>query len=107
MNTHFNLGLIRGGKKQMIQFSQCMQVYAFPSSVVCFLFAKAKQHYEREEKKKELKRLKGEDTWMLPEVNQRLQQIEQVRCYVCLWSCYKVCVCVCARAFVRVLHAWL
>ncbi|CAL8350754.1 unnamed protein product [Lota lota] len=38
---------------------------------------KAKQYYEREEKKKELKRLRGEDTWMLPELNQRLQQIEQ------------------------------
>ncbi|CAL8361570.1 unnamed protein product [Merluccius merluccius] len=38
---------------------------------------KAKQHYESEEKKKELKRLRGEDTWMLPELNQRLQQIEQ------------------------------
>ncbi|KAJ3591038.1 hypothetical protein NHX12_008985 [Muraenolepis orangiensis] len=38
---------------------------------------KAKQEYEREEKKKELKRLRGEDTWMLPELNQRLQQIEQ------------------------------
>ncbi|CAL9683876.1 unnamed protein product [Knipowitschia caucasica] len=37
---------------------------------------KAKQKYEKEEKKKELKRLRGEDTWMLPEVNQRLQEIE-------------------------------
>ncbi|KAG7278676.1 hypothetical protein CRUP_014031, partial [Coryphaenoides rupestris] len=37
----------------------------------------AKQQYEQEEKKKELKRLRGEDTWMLPELNQRLQQIEQ------------------------------
>ncbi|XP_056139569.1 CWF19-like protein 2 [Lampris incognitus] len=38
---------------------------------------KAKQQYEKEEKRKELKRQRGEDTWMLPEVNQRLQQIEQ------------------------------
>nr|XP_019944229.1 PREDICTED: CWF19-like protein 2 [Paralichthys olivaceus] len=36
----------------------------------------AKQKYEREERKKELKRLRGEDTWMLPEVNQRLQEIQ-------------------------------
>ncbi|XP_071352883.1 CWF19-like protein 2 [Trachinotus anak] len=38
---------------------------------------KAKQQYEREERRKELKRQRGEDTWMLPEVNQRLQQIEE------------------------------
>ncbi|XP_023257629.1 CWF19-like protein 2 [Seriola lalandi dorsalis] len=37
---------------------------------------KAKQQYDREEKRKELKRQRGEDTWMLPEINQRLQQIE-------------------------------
>ncbi|KAJ8280442.1 hypothetical protein GJAV_G00054610 [Gymnothorax javanicus] len=37
----------------------------------------AKEKYEREEKRKELKRARGEDTWMLPEVNQRLQQLEQ------------------------------
>ncbi|XP_040903043.1 CWF19-like protein 2 isoform X2 [Toxotes jaculatrix] len=38
---------------------------------------KAKQQHEREEKRKELKRQRGEDTWMLPEVNQRLEQIEE------------------------------
>ncbi|KAM3875265.1 CWF19-like protein 2 [Diretmus argenteus] len=38
---------------------------------------KAKQQYEKEERRKELKRQRGEDTWMLPEVNQRLQQIEE------------------------------
>uniref|UniRef100_A0A8C6KFL8 CWF19 like cell cycle control factor 2 n=1 Tax=Nothobranchius furzeri TaxID=105023 RepID=A0A8C6KFL8_NOTFU len=38
---------------------------------------KAKQQYEKEERRKELKRLRGEDTWILPEVNQRLQQIEE------------------------------
>ncbi|XP_029923541.1 CWF19-like protein 2 [Myripristis murdjan] len=38
---------------------------------------KAKQQYEREERRKELKRQRGEDMWMLPEVNQRLEQIEQ------------------------------
>ncbi|TNN37446.1 CWF19-like protein 2 [Liparis tanakae] len=37
---------------------------------------KAKQQYEKEERRKELKRQRGEDTWMLPEVNQRLQDIE-------------------------------
>ncbi|XP_037316076.2 CWF19-like protein 2 isoform X2 [Pungitius pungitius] len=39
---------------------------------------KAKQQYDKEEKRKELKRLRGEDTWMLPEINQRLQDIEEV-----------------------------
>ncbi|XP_042337276.1 CWF19-like protein 2, partial [Plectropomus leopardus] len=38
---------------------------------------KAKQRYEKEERRKELKRQRGEDTWMLPEVNQRLQEIEE------------------------------
>ncbi|KAJ7995290.1 hypothetical protein DPEC_G00243000 [Dallia pectoralis] len=38
---------------------------------------KAKQQYEKEEQRKELKRQKGEDTWMLPEVDLRLQQLEQ------------------------------
>ncbi|XP_074535957.1 CWF19-like protein 2 [Halichoeres trimaculatus] len=37
----------------------------------------AKQRYEKEEKKKELKRQRGEDTWMLPEINQRLQDLEE------------------------------
>lgn len=47
-----------------------------PSHLYC---VKAKQRYEREERRKELKRLRGEDTWMLPEVDQRLQEIEEVR----------------------------
>ncbi|KAM3615710.1 uncharacterized protein V6R79_006567 [Siganus canaliculatus] len=38
---------------------------------------KAKQRYEKEERKKELKRQRGEDTWMLPDVNQRLQEMEE------------------------------
>ncbi|XP_034404798.1 CWF19-like protein 2 [Cyclopterus lumpus] len=38
---------------------------------------KAKQQYEKGERKKELKRQRGEDTWMLPEINQRLQDIEE------------------------------
>uniref|UniRef100_A0A669BZ61 CWF19-like protein 2 n=1 Tax=Oreochromis niloticus TaxID=8128 RepID=A0A669BZ61_ORENI len=37
---------------------------------------KAKQQYDKEQRRKELKRQRGEDTWMLPEVNERLQQIE-------------------------------
>ncbi|XP_076002698.1 CWF19-like protein 2 isoform X2 [Genypterus blacodes] len=37
----------------------------------------ARQQYEREEKKMELKRRRGEDTWILPEVNQRLQQMSE------------------------------
>uniref|UniRef100_A0A8C7ZH44 CWF19-like protein 2 n=1 Tax=Oryzias sinensis TaxID=183150 RepID=A0A8C7ZH44_9TELE len=36
---------------------------------------KAKQQYEKEERRKELKRQRGEDTWILPEVNQRLEQL--------------------------------
>ncbi|XP_008284931.1 CWF19-like protein 2 [Stegastes partitus] len=38
---------------------------------------KAKHQHEKEERRKELKRLRGEDTWMLPEVNQRLQQMHE------------------------------
>uniref|UniRef100_A0A672FG43 CWF19-like protein 2 n=1 Tax=Salarias fasciatus TaxID=181472 RepID=A0A672FG43_SALFA len=38
---------------------------------------KAKHEYEKEERKKQLKRQRGEDTWMLPEVNDRLQQIQE------------------------------
>ncbi|XP_057695710.1 CWF19-like protein 2 [Corythoichthys intestinalis] len=37
---------------------------------------RAKQQYEREERRKELKRQRGEDTWMLPEVTDRLKEIE-------------------------------
>ena len=66
----------------MTQFSKCLQVYAFHSYVACLLFMQAKQCYEREEKKKELKKLRGEDTWMLPELNQRLQRIEQVSVFM-------------------------
>ena len=61
-------------------------VYACHSYVVCFLYIQAKQCYEREEKKKELKKLRGEDTWMLPELDQRLKQIGQVRC--CLFMSF-------------------
>uniref|UniRef100_A0AAX7VZ96 CWF19-like protein 2 n=1 Tax=Astatotilapia calliptera TaxID=8154 RepID=A0AAX7VZ96_ASTCA len=43
----------------------------------------AKQQYDKEQRRKELKRQRGEDTWMLPEVNERLQQIEDVR-----WNIY-------------------
>ncbi|KAF3692870.1 CWF19-like protein 2 [Channa argus] len=38
---------------------------------------KAKQQYEKKERRKELKRQRGEDTWMLPEVNQRLEELEE------------------------------
>lgn len=48
--------------------------------ILYFLFViEAKQQYDKEERRKELKRLRGEDTWMLPEINQRLQEIEEVR----------------------------
>ncbi|XP_006887350.1 PREDICTED: CWF19-like protein 2-like [Elephantulus edwardii] len=37
----------------------------------------AKADYEKEERRKELKRLRGEDTWMLPDVNKRIEQFSQ------------------------------
>ncbi|XP_032328445.1 CWF19-like protein 2 isoform X3 [Camelus ferus] len=43
----------------------------------CVILQKAKANYEREERRKELKRLRGEDTWMLPDVNERVEQISQ------------------------------
>lgn len=47
-------------------------------SFCCHCVFKAKQRYERDERRKELKRQRGEDTWMLPEIDQRLQEIEEV-----------------------------
>ncbi|XP_036392810.1 CWF19-like protein 2 isoform X2 [Megalops cyprinoides] len=38
---------------------------------------KAKEKYEQEERRQELKRARGEDTWMLPEVDLRLQQLDK------------------------------
>lgn len=57
---------------------------ALNSLFLLFLSCQAKQRYEKEERRKELKRQRGEDTWMLPEINQRLQEIEDVRCKVFL-----------------------
>ncbi|XP_037697238.1 CWF19-like protein 2 isoform X2 [Choloepus didactylus] len=37
----------------------------------------AKASFEKEERCKELKRLRGEDTWMLPDVNERIEQFSQ------------------------------
>ncbi|XP_030633040.1 CWF19-like protein 2 [Chanos chanos] len=37
----------------------------------------AKQKYEEEEQRKALRKARGEDTWMLPDVDQRLQQLGQ------------------------------
>ncbi|XP_061484667.1 CWF19-like protein 2 isoform X2 [Rhineura floridana] len=37
--------------------------------------AQAKADYEKEERRKELKRLRGEDMWMLPDVNERLEEL--------------------------------
>ncbi|XP_058145421.1 CWF19-like protein 2 isoform X2 [Dasypus novemcinctus] len=37
----------------------------------------AKADFEKEERGKELKRLRGEDTWMLPDVNERIEQFSQ------------------------------
>lgn len=35
----------------------------------------AKEKFEKEERRKELKRARGEGTWMLPEVDLKLQQV--------------------------------
>ncbi|XP_054294786.2 CWF19-like protein 2 isoform X4 [Pongo pygmaeus] len=37
----------------------------------------AKANFEKEERRKQLKRLRGEDTWMLPDVNERIEQFSQ------------------------------
>ncbi|XP_007902635.2 LOW QUALITY PROTEIN: CWF19-like protein 2 [Callorhinchus milii] len=37
----------------------------------------ARNKYEKEQKQEELRRLRGEDTWMLPEVNQQLEQLAE------------------------------
>jgi len=37
----------------------------------------AKANFEKEERCKELKRLRGEDTWMLPDVNEQIEQFSQ------------------------------
>ncbi|XP_014640686.1 PREDICTED: CWF19-like protein 2 isoform X1 [Ceratotherium simum simum] len=41
------------------------------------LLRQAKANFEKEERRKELKRLRGEDTWMLPDVNERIEQFSQ------------------------------
>ncbi|XP_067418894.1 CWF19-like protein 2 isoform X2 [Emydura macquarii macquarii] len=41
------------------------------------LLGQAKADYEKEEKRKELKRLRGEDTWMLADVNKRVEELEK------------------------------
>ncbi|XP_058884500.1 CWF19-like protein 2 isoform X1 [Acipenser ruthenus] len=38
---------------------------------------KAKEEYEKAERRKELKRARGEDTWMLPDVDLRLKELEE------------------------------
>ncbi|MBN3279152.1 C19L2 protein, partial [Polyodon spathula] len=37
----------------------------------------AKEEYEKAERRKELKRARGEDTWMLPDVDLRLKELEE------------------------------
>ncbi|EGW01352.1 CWF19-like protein 2 [Cricetulus griseus] len=37
----------------------------------------AKDNFEKEQRRKELKQLRGEDTWMLPDVNERIEQFSQ------------------------------
>lgn len=48
--------------------------------LLIFLFSlfQAKINFEKEERRKELKRVRGEDTWMLPDVNERIEQFSQV-----------------------------
>ncbi|CAM9524115.1 unnamed protein product [Lampetra fluviatilis] len=41
------------------------------------VLAQVKAEYERDQKRKEQKRLRGEDTWMLPAVNERLEEMEK------------------------------
>ncbi|XP_004689125.1 PREDICTED: CWF19-like protein 2 isoform X2 [Condylura cristata] len=41
------------------------------------VLCQAKAKFEKEERRKELKRLRGEDTWMLPDVNERIEQFSQ------------------------------
>ncbi|XP_063161897.1 CWF19-like protein 2 isoform X2 [Candoia aspera] len=41
------------------------------------LLQQAKANYEKDERLKELKRLRGEDTWMLNNVNERLEELEK------------------------------
>nr|XP_023422032.1 CWF19-like protein 2 [Cavia porcellus] len=37
----------------------------------------AKANFEKEERRKELKRLRGEDTWMLPDVSERIEEFSK------------------------------
>ncbi|XP_076184311.1 CWF19-like protein 2 [Aptenodytes patagonicus] len=41
------------------------------------LLAQAKISYEKEQRRKQLKHLRGEDTWMLADVNERVEQLEK------------------------------
>ncbi|KAA0701450.1 Serine/threonine-protein kinase PLK4 [Triplophysa tibetana] len=47
------------------------------SSLGCMLYTMAKQKFEDEERKRAERKARGEDTWMLPEVDNRLQEIGQ------------------------------
>ena len=42
------------------------------------MFLQAKQKYEKDEHRKELAKQRGEDKWMLPSVEQRLEQEKKV-----------------------------
>lgn len=37
----------------------------------------AKANFEKEERQKELKRFRGEETWLQPEMNERIEQLSQ------------------------------
>ena len=44
-------------------------------SITDYHIFQAKARYEREERKKEEAKLRGEDTWMLPSISNRLDQV--------------------------------
>ncbi|XP_078401640.1 CWF19-like protein 2 isoform X1 [Cetorhinus maximus] len=47
------------------------------------IVAKAQAKYQKEEQQKQLRHLRGEDTWMLPEVNERLEEFSEEHSVKC------------------------
>lgn len=56
----------------------CTFVLSGISFRLCSPPFQAKADYEEEQRRKELKRLRGEDTWMLNDVNARVEELEKV-----------------------------
>lgn len=87
-----NMFTPRGGLESPIN-CYCVVMLIYALVFICIYNncdVQAKQQYELEERKKELKRQRGEDTWMLPEINQRLHEIQDV-IYIVFF--YIKCVC--------------